>query len=89
MAKGIELGIVNQLPCIMGNNFPNGEKFKEKELYDSLITKNTKFANKVEHQSSKNPLCTINYEIQNPEIYKKYIFNKYIIVLDKYYKIII
>ena len=76
MAKGIELGIVGQLPCVMGNNLLNEEKFKAKELYDSLITKNTKFATKVEQQSSKNPLNTLNYEIQNPEIYRRYILVK-------------
>ena len=72
MAKGIELGLIGELPCIKSNNIPSPEKLKEKQLYAS-IQRNQQFSSRVEQESAKHPLNMLEYDVHNPDIYNKFV----------------
>ena len=65
IAKGIELGLVEELPCITARNTPVTEK------YDKLISLKQGFVTRNEKEAKNNPLNTINYENESEGIFSK------------------
>ena len=68
MAKGIELGIVNQLPVISNRTVSWSDDAKVNTLKE-LTCRGKTFTSRFEQIAVKHPLNTLNYKLSNPELY--------------------
>jgi hypothetical protein len=69
MAKGLELGIVRQLPVVINRTTPNDSPTRSNPL-QTVTSSSTSYLTKAEKAAMRNPLNTLEYNRHSPELFK-------------------
>ncbi len=72
LTKGVELGLVHELPVVQNLRLTFGDSVRVDSLRQ-LASRRCSFANKVEKVSVRHPLNTLEYDFPTPEVYSGYV----------------